>query len=233
VLVVVVVVVLAVLAVAAYRVLGLGSAAPPDPRVLMQRAADKLQASRSFRFGYSVDYGASPPAGSALIVQSASGDFVRPSSLAAQVAIIQGGAAVSTQIIEVGGKTYLQNPLTNQWGTVQGGFDPSTIFDPSGGVKRLLAEMRSVTAAGEDTVAGRPAWHIKATVPDASLSLLVGSTPRAGSVPVDAWIDKADGTIAQLKANGALTADEPAATVRTLTLSGYDKTYDIKAPALH
>src|SRR5690242_13931482 len=65
VLVVVVVVVLAVLAVAAYRVLGLGSAAPPDPKVLMQQAADKLQASRSFRFGYSVDYGASPPAGSA------------------------------------------------------------------------------------------------------------------------------------------------------------------------
>ena len=59
-----------------------------------EEAGDKLQASTSFQFRYDVDYGNSPPGGAGLIIQSAHGVFVRPSSLSATIALLtQQGAS--------------------------------------------------------------------------------------------------------------------------------------------
>ncbi|GAC1435107.1 MAG: hypothetical protein NVSMB65_09090 [Chloroflexota bacterium] len=216
----------------AYILRGQGSAAAPAPEALLHEAVGKLQASRSFRFRYDVDYGNAQPTGSGLIIQSAQGIVVRPSSLSAQIALLTQQGAVSSQVVETGGKTYLLNPLTNTWGRVQGGFNPSSIFDPSRGIRRLLARLSGVTPAGAAVVNNRAAWHISARVAGSALSLLVGSRPQVATVPIDVWIDKDRHTITQVRASGGLSRDEPKATSRTLTLSGYNQTYTITAPAM-
>jgi hypothetical protein len=227
---VVVVVLLAGGGLFASRWLGLGAAPPPAPTTLVRQAGDRLQASRSFQFRYDVDYGNATPASSGLVIQSAHGEFVRPSSLSASIALLTQQGAVSSQVIETGGKTYLQNPLSGTWGTVQGGFDPASIFDPSRGVKRVLGELHGLVAAGESSIDGRPAWHLKATVDGGALALLVGLQPRSTQVPVEMWIAEDTHDLLQVMARGALASDEPQGTVRTLSLSGYDKHYAITPP---
>ncbi len=216
---------------AVYRALTPGAAPLPAAKPLIQQAAANLQASRSFHFTYDVQApGSASAATDSLTIQGATGEFVRPNALAATIQAATSGGALSTQIVEVGGTTYLLNPVTSVWGKASSGFDPSSIFDPSKGIKGLLAQMSGVSAVGAETVAGRATWRVRATVPGAALSPLVGSQPQVGSVPIDAWIAQDDRTIVQLKVSGALVKGEAQATARTLVLSGYNKPYKITAP---
>ena len=106
----------------------------PDTHQLITQAQAAIQKVQSYHFNLAVD---NPGTGAALIIKTADGDVLVPDKLKASANVLVFGNVVQVQIIAIGDKQYVTDPITNKWMHTSGLLDPRTLSDPKTGIAEI------------------------------------------------------------------------------------------------
>src|SRR5438876_5176202 len=89
-----------------------GGGSPPSAQQLISNAQAAIQKVTSYHFNLAVD---NPGTGATLVIKSADGDILVPDKLKANADALVLGNVVQVQIITIGDKEYLTDPITGKW----------------------------------------------------------------------------------------------------------------------
>src|SRR5207249_10141608 len=102
----------------------------PSAQQLIKQAQAAIQKVTSYHFNLMVD---NPGTGGTLVIKTADGDIVVPDKLQAKANVLVFGNVVPEQIITIGDKQYITDPITNNWQHASGLLDPRSLSDPNTG----------------------------------------------------------------------------------------------------
>jgi hypothetical protein len=168
------------------------------------------------------------------IPMTLAGDAQNPDRFKGTLTMEMMGQSIKADMIVISPTTYISESTTGEWQTTtaeEAGFplDPSSIS----GVNP--EDIEGLAFVGEETVAGRAAYHLTGTVKTAPLGLQE-SLGAGGDVNLkaDYWIDKENSQILKSTVSGdfEITGDT-AATVNlsmVMLFSDYNKPVTIEAP---
>ncbi len=200
---------------------------PVNVSELLALSGDVMAALTAFHFELEHNDGGGTPLSDSLTVTSASGDIVSPDKISIDFdGTFGGGFAISSNLVSLGGDTYMTNPLTGDWESVSSEVSPMSFFDPMRGIADMLDEMRNPTlvstADGAHTVEGALAV--------AALEPLLGNAAQGDETDVTLTIDARTRHLTRAVIAGRVTASEPDGVIRTITLSKFDEKATIEAP---
>lgn len=120
------------------------------------------------------------------------GQFTVPTKARAQLTVtVQGGFTTEIGAVAVDDEIWVSNPVTGSFETLPDGFDidPSRFFDPEGGWRPLLANLRDAEVIGVETASdGGDRYHVRGTAPAAEVRNITVGLVRDQDVPVELWI---------------------------------------------
>ena len=130
--------------------------------------------------------------------------------------------------VAIDDEVWISNPVTGDFETLPSGFDidPSRFFDPEGGWKPLLANLRDVELVGIDDRGGER-YHVRGLAPAAEVRNITVGLVRDQDVPIDLWVHP--GTSLVTSAECETTIDGAAAQWR-LDLDRYGESFTIRPP---
>ncbi len=119
-----------------------GTNVPPVPTAqqLIANAQAAIRKVTSYHFNLVADH---PGTGGLLTIMSADGDILVPDKLRANANVIALGSLSKVQIIAIGARQYVTDPITGQWQAVTDLLDPRAISDPQTGVASILGHMQN------------------------------------------------------------------------------------------
>src|SRR5437660_5272530 len=169
-----------------------GSSGPttPDAHTLITRAQAAIQKVTSYHFNLKVD---NPGTGSVLVIKTADGDILVPDKLKANANVLVLGNVVQVQLITIGDKQYVTDPITNQWHPTSGLLDPRTLSDSKTGVAVILGQIQNPSTPSDANVDGTPCWSINGTLDAKYLAAITGGGAPTGTMDaVNTCIGKSD-----------------------------------------
>jgi len=201
----------------------------PTAQQLIANAQTAIRKVTSYHFNLVVDH---PGTSGLLTIMSADGDILVPDKLKANANVVLLGNAAKVQIISIGAKQYVTDPITGKWQPVTGLFDPRTLSDTQMGVASILGHIQNPSAPTDSSVDGVPCWSINGTLDDQYLAGIASGSPApAGSkVAVTTCIGKADNLPYLISLNGVASAGDNAQTVLTFKLSKFGESLTITPP---
>jgi LppX_LprAFG lipoprotein len=204
---------------------GNGGVAPDD---LVRESVEATGAVESFHFAF--DSEGVPASRTGLQLLGAEGDAIVPDRVRADVSGTFSGVPLTTQLVAIGEKVWLKDPLEGRWRTVDVGTTPSFLLDPSKGVLDVVRGVEELSDEGSEDVADVKALKVQGTVDAADVAPLFSVSPGAGTAEATLWIGEEDKTLRQLEVVGAVAANEPEDARRIVTLSRMDEPVTIEAP---
>ena len=206
-----------------------GGTNTPTAQQVIANAQAAIRKVTSYHFNLVVDH---PSTSGLLTIMSADGDILVPDKLKANANVVLLGNAAKVQIIAIGAKQYVTDPITGKWQPVTGLFDPRTLSDPQMGVASILGHIQNPSAPNDSTVDGVPCWSINGTLDDHYLAGIAngGPAPSGSKVAVTTCIGKADNLPYLIRMNGVAAAGDSAQSVRTFKLSKFGESLTITAP---
>jgi hypothetical protein len=225
--------VLGLLGIVLLALAGCESAPParePTAAEILLRSADQMAQARSFHFQLEVPNG-TMVLGPNLAANSVDGDVSAPDRFKAAVKARFSTTPVEIQVVAIGAKQYVTNPLNRQWQEVSGSLVIPALLDPGRGVGTVLRRVERPERLGKESVDGLETYHLRGNIPADVLAALIGSR-EAASEPVIAefWIDTKEFRLRQVKLVGAITAGESTRVERIFRLTDFDKPVAIEAP---
>src|SRR5438067_10398180 len=193
----------------------------PTPAQVAQLSAAAMAQLKSAHFVLAVD-GLAQSTGFALQVSGAEGDVVAPDRLKARLKARLGQSPVDSELVVLGQERFLKNPLSGKFEPLTVPIGSLALLDPQQGAAKLLRDLKDPAAGGRETLDGAEADVIAGTLEARELTDLFGGDPGASPVPTQLWIGTADRLVHKARLSGPVAAGEPAAIVRTLTLSGFN-----------
>jgi len=88
-----------------------GGSGAPDAQQLIKRAQDAIKKVTAYHFNLVVD---NPGTGGTLVIKMADGDVLVPDKLQAKAKVLVFGSVIDEQIITIGDKQYLTDPITGK-----------------------------------------------------------------------------------------------------------------------
>ena len=202
----------------------------PSPDSVLPKAVTAFDSVKSFHFRLEHDNGGSPiPPG--LTLQTADGDVIVPDRMEAKLDAKAGQQTVRVEVIGVGDQGWITNPFSREWQPLPHGTTIKDIFDPTQGVKAIVASLQDATVAAEEKVDGVSCYHVEGTVPSDSLVAAAPIAKPGLTVGIKVWIGKGDSLIHQVYLVGPIAPDEPSNIVRRIMLSKFDEDITINAPS--
>jgi LppX_LprAFG lipoprotein len=200
----------------------------PDAHQLISKAQAAIQKVTAYHFNLAVD---NPGTGGTLPIKTADGDIVVPDKLKANATAVLLGSVVQVQIISIGAKQYITNPLTGEWVSTSGLLDPRTLSDPQQGVSAILGHIQNPTTPKDDNVNGTPCWSINGQLDPSYLAAMTGGGAPAGTMDtITTCIGKSDNLPYLIRISGIAAAGDSSKTIRTFKLSKFGETLTITAP---
>jgi hypothetical protein len=200
----------------------------PDAQQLISQAQAAIQQVKSYHFNLTVD---NPGTGGTLIIKTADGDILVPEKLQAKANVLVVGNVVQVQIITIGDKEYVTDPITNQWMHTSGLLDPRTLSDSKTGVAAILGHIENPSTPTDANVDGTPCWSIDGKLDAQYLAGITGGGAPAGTkVNVTTCIGKSDHLPYLIKMSGIAAQGDSDKTVRTFKLSKFNESLAITAP---
>jgi len=218
----------ALAALAAAGCSGGGGGTAKDPAAVVRESAAATENVKSFHF--TLDIAKVPTSAKGLQLTGAEGDAKVPDKLKAQVSGTFAGFPLSTKLVSVGGKLWIENPLSGSWQSVDVGTTPAFLLDPQKGVLGVMHAMTDVKEDGSEDVGGVSTTRITGKIDAADVGPLVAATGGTGSVDVTLWIGKDDDILRRIEVSGPVGARESADAVRTVELSRFDEPVTVEAP---
>jgi lipoprotein LprG len=195
---------------------------------IVARAASATAAEKRFHFVFDEENGPTSTTGVHLVF--AEGDIAVPDRVKADVSGTFQGLPLRSQLVGVGRKTYLKNPLTETWQEVSVGTNPVSFFDPAKGVLAVIRGATQLELVGSEEVGGADAHHLRGKTTVGSISPLLGNPPGDRLVDVELWVDEETGRLVRLRLSGKVHEDDPAGAVRTVELSRFGVVVPITPP---
>ncbi|MBI3977878.1 MAG: LppX_LprAFG lipoprotein [Chloroflexi bacterium] len=189
-----------------------------------------MEKLRSFHFRLEVANGVMP-LGAGFVATSVEGDAAAPDRLKMTVKARLANTPVELQVIAIGSRRYLTNPLTRRWQDVSGNLVTPALLDPERGIGGVLRRLENPERLGRESLEGVETWRLRGAVPAAVLVGMVGGQ-AAGAEPIglEVWVGAGDWLVRQVKLAGAVTQGEAPQMERTLKLSSFNQSVSIDAP---
>lgn len=170
------------------------------------------------------------PIGSGIQMTKLDGDIVSPDKLQVTIDGTFSGMAVQVQLIAIGEKTMMTNPLGGGWEEVTDTFKVLTVFDPGNGIAAIIKDLTNAAMLEDEKIGDVPCYHLKGDILSEKLAPLTGTTAQGVAIGTEVWIDKDRLLVQQVKLAGKITDTEADGIVRTLTFTNYNKDVDISFP---
>jgi len=200
------------------------SEAPPpvDPAAVLERAATRIEGTKSYHYVLDFEGGAAPIA-LGLGMRHAEGVFAGTDHFDAAVLASAGPIDVRVGIRAVNGETWITNPLTGLWQrqplTVAG------LFDISSGVTALMRGATDLSVAGSETIEGVTVRRIDGALASERFHLMPG-VPPGQQLRASAWVGVEDDLVRRLEVRGRgapFAATPDAEGIVRVTLSRFDE----------
>jgi hypothetical protein len=194
--------------------------------------AETMKTVPGFHFVYEVDR-PSPSQGSGFELDRLTGDVNAAGNMQATAEGTRAGKTVQQEVLILDGTVYVRDAVSAKWRSVAAAESPVASLNLYRGMSRLPDQLTEMTRVGRTMASpsGKPSDQIKAKVDVAALADIIGPVSVSGAIPVDIWaIPDFGDYIYDLQITGALNQGEDPATVRTLSLSDYGESIDIRAP---
>jgi len=200
----------------------------PDTHQLITQAQAAIQKVQSYHFNLAVD---NPGTGAALIIKTADGDVLVPDKLKASANVLVFGNVVQVQLITIGDKQYVTDPITNKWMHTSCLLDPLTLSVPKTGIAAILGHIQNPGTPTDANVDGKPCWSIDGTLDAKYLAGITGGGAPAGTMDkINTCIGKSDKLPYVIKITGIAAPGDTDKTARTIKLSKFNENLTITAP---
>jgi hypothetical protein len=209
---------------------GSGQATPPprpDPKTLVNEAADKLEQAKSFHFVLEHEKGSTPIV---LMMQMtrAEGDVVRPDRLRADVDAQFAGQKLKVRLVSIGDSAKITSPLNpNRFQDLPAGTRVSDIFDPAAGGSAALRNAKDPQITGDETLDGKKVWKVQGDVDAGTLTALTALAEPGNIVKGTAWITQDTHEVYRIRLEGPLGAEDTREVIRVLTITRYNENIEI------
>ncbi len=195
-----------------------------DAKALLRMAADDFSATDSVHFAL---IGSDLPTQGDVLV-AAEGDAARPDRLKAAATTRSDGTQLTTDVIAIGDRAWVQIPLIGTW--VESGdtrLDARMLWDDNTGVSALVREVQPTTATPAAPTSGRRV--VDGTLPGTAVRGLIPGADGTGNVGVQVVIDTGV-TSARVVSIKLMVDLDGSRSTYLLTLSDYGKTVVIDQP---
>ena len=197
---------------------------------VIQKASPAMQAATSFHFTLESSKPDKPSAG--LFISKADGDVMKPDKLKGDLSATVAGIPINSKVVISGKDQYWTDPMSGQWATIPSAFNVSQFFDPSKGVTDILGSVKNLAADGRESVDGTDTYRLKGQVPTSSLKALSTEVSATSDLTTTLWIGASDFLLRKVTLQGALTSDETANTLRTISFKDYNKAITFETPVV-
>jgi LppX_LprAFG lipoprotein len=195
-----------------------------DSKTLLRAAADDFAATSAVHFAL---IGSDLPTKGKVLV-AAEGDAARPDRLKATATTRSDGSQLTTDVIAIGDRAWVQVPLIGTW--VESNdtrLDARMLWADDTGVSALLREVKPDASSPAAATSGRRV--VDGTLPGTAVRGLIPGVDTTGEVPVEVTVDT--GVTAARVSSLRLTVDlDGSRSTYLLNLSDYGKTVDIQQP---
>jgi hypothetical protein len=205
---------------------GGGKEAPaPPPRVIVGRDVERTAALSSLHFVFKVEH--APSGGPGLTLTFAEGDLRVPDRLRARINGTFARTPIQSEIIIIGGRSFLQDPLTKQWRPFAAAPNPGVLVKA---VPAVIRSARGLKNTGSEKVGGVECYRLSGVVRSDVVAPLVGVTASGRAVPFTIWVGKQDFRLRRVRLEGPVGENEPDDIVRSMEMSKFDEDVTITPP---
>lgn len=207
---------------------GSTSTAMPTAQQLLSSAQAAIQKVTSYHFNLMAD---NPGTNTVLTIKSADGDVLVPDKLKANANALVLGNVVQVQLVSIGDKQYITDPISGQWTPTSGLLDPRSLADTKTGVAAIISNIQNPSTPTDSSIDGTPCWNIDGQLDVHYLKSITGvDAPTGTKVAVTTCIGKSDNLPYLLRVNGKAVEGDTDKTVRTFKLSKFNEQITIVAP---
>ena len=199
---------------------------------LLERASRRLAETESVHFELDVDGETFLDADGNIRLLEAEGDLQRPDRVRASFRVQVLRQNVTLQLITVGDRSWTTNLLTGEWepAPVEFAYRPSVLFDNQAGIGPVMGRVEDVQQLDDEEVAGRTAYHLRASVAEEVIGPLTYETMVGSPVTVDLWIDRETDDLLRARLTEPPSAGRANPATWTLDLSDHGDQVTIEAP---
>ena len=197
---------------------------PINPKAILDQSGKVMNDLQSFRFGLEHLTGGTPLA-QGLILISTEGFVVKPDKLSLNFVGSAGNFVIRGNVITIGDKTFISNPLNDEWQVLQGQVSPLAYFDPALGISSMMSRVTNVAVLKLHN----SEVHIGGKLPASALAPLFGPTTDE-SIDVELTIDLQKSYLTEVILKGRITATELDGMERTIELSNFNEPKVIEPP---
>ena len=228
----------AVLALSAGFLLGCGSNDGPDATVPLPDAESfrtdivaTLRSVRTVHFTISHREGGTN-LGGGLLLKNAEGDVLVPdrARLLADTTLAEFGLSLEVGIIQIATETYLRDPISSRWRTVDPGSLPFNFIDMHNSLADALASTTGLSIAPGPRIGGEQTFLLSGSVLPQAFRGLVPSAQGDEPLSLEVFVGGNDLLPRSVTLSGRLIGDDPLEMVRSLGLSRYDEPVTIEPP---
>ena len=215
-----------------------GSSSPtpaptPEVRALLNAAADKMGAVKTFHFVLDHENGGTPIINN-YSMRRAEGDMGVPDKMRADVSAVVpsfGNVRVDVSVVAVGDNAQITNPFNRaQWVPLPGKTPLSAIFDPAAGAVALLRSVTDAHITGTEKINGVDTWKVEGPLKATDLVAFMPTAEAGYTLKGIVWIGKDDKHLYRVRIEGAAGAEDAANIARKLDFSKYDQPVTIELP---
>lgn len=125
-----------------------------------------------------------------IMLLSAAGDLVRPSSVSATARLSIIIATVNANIIVIEDDAWWTNLITGNWEPTPEDFDynPARLFNPDDGLGPIMQDIADPELHAVETIEGRSAHRVTGTVTGAQIRDITAGSIRGENIDVTIWI---------------------------------------------
>lgn len=205
-----------------------GTPTIPSAADLLKSARQAILKVSSYHFNLNAQ---NPGSGGLLTITSADGDIMVPDKLKANAKALVFSNTVEVQLVAIGAKQYVTDPITGKWNETNGLLDPRTLADPQNGVSAIISHIQNPSTPVGSSVDGTPCWSIDGKLDPKYLSGITGVSGSNGKlVAITTCIGKADNLPYLIRINGVAVQGDTDKTTRTFKISKYNEQITIVAP---
>jgi hypothetical protein len=204
----------------------------PGPAALLEMASMRLAEIPTVHFALEVQGETFIDTGRNIRLLGAEGDLQRPDRVHTTFQAEVLNRAISLQLITIGNRSWTTNILTGEWenAPVEFAYRPDILFSTQDGIGPVMGRVEDVARLEDEDVAGRPTYHLRATVDQSIVGPLTYHTITGSPVTVDLWIDRETHDLLRARISEPPGPERPNPAVWTLDLSHHGEELAIAPP---